>query len=288
MSLSPEKAKNLFDRIHGGYSVSEVRNAGKSWLSRDIICSALGHGSKNVMIVGGFGGKDAFISSFLTDFSHELDDSFSLKGRISDFNISALCSKNRIYIIPMLNPDGIIVNNLGIYPDNPFYGRVMGMMKDSTDFSKWDANIRGVSVYGNFKNDWIKLKLTERSKGIFMTSPCGYYGEYPESELETSSLCSFSRRINPEMVFELRRMENICIIPVGKESLKNKVNAVARIISEYTNIKVLTDDSYVNGSFASWTSEDLDCMSFIIGITDEMTPESCSALKNAILLAMAV
>ena len=288
MSLNSEKMRFLIDMIHNGYSFSEVKSIGKSWFSRDIIRSVIGHGSKNVLVVGGFGGRDVCISSFLAEFAHELDEKLSSKGRISDFNISALCSKSRIHIIPMLNPDGIILNNLGILPENPFYGRVSGIMRGSTDFNKWDANIRGVSLYGNFNKNWIKMKLSERSKGIFMNSPSGYFGEYPESELEVSSLCSFSRMLIPDIVFELRLLNNNCIIPIETVENKHKINAVSRVICEYTNIKAVEDEGFGNGSFASWSEGEFHCLSFIMGITEELTPENASALKNAILLATAL
>ena len=288
MNLNSEKISHLMDRVHNGYSVSEVKTVGKSWFSRDISVSAIGHGGKNVLIVGGFGGRDVFISSFLADFSHELDEKLYSKGRISDFNISALCGKSRIHIISMLNPDGIILNNLGILPDNPFYGRVSGMMKGSGDFHKWDANIRGVSLYGNFNKNWIKLKLSERSKGIFMNSPSGYFGEYPESELESSSLCSFSRIVKPDLVFELRNLDGNCIIPIETETNTHKINAISKVISEYTNIKTVKDISFENGTFASWAGGEFDCSSFVMGVTEKMSADNMNALKNSILLATAL
>ncbi len=288
MNLNSEKIRFLMGRLHNGYSASEVKTVGKSWSSRDIISSSTGHGSKNVLIIGGLGGKDLCVSDFLSGFSHELDEKLASKGRISDFNISALCSKSKIHIISMLNPDGIILNNLGILPDNPFYGRVSGMMKGSGDFNKWDANIRGVSLYGNFNRNWIRLKLSERSNGIFMNSPSGYFGEYPESELEVSSLCSFARVLKPGIVFELRLCDNNCIIPVVTDENKYRITAFSRVISEYTNIKVVEDKSFENGTFSSWVEGEFDCLAFIMGITEKMSHDNVNALKNAILLGTAL
>ena len=62
------------------------------------------------------------------------------------------------------------MNNCGINEMNPFYNRVMGIMKNSKDFTRWDSNIRGVSLYGNFNSNWIRLKLSERLNGVFMNS----------------------------------------------------------------------------------------------------------------------
>jgi len=288
MNIDCEKVKVLFNKIENGYSVSEIKNIGRSWLSRDIKCAVTGHGQKNILVVGGVGGKDIKITSFLVGFSHELDNAAFSNGRISDFNISALCSKSKIHIVPLLNPDGIILNNCGISQDNPFYGRVHNMMKGETDFTNWDANIRGVSLYGNFRSDWLKLKLTERTNRIFMNSPAGYFGEYPESELETSSLCSFSKRGDFHIVFELRRAEHFFIKPIEVDESKNKIKAVTRVINEYTNIKISDENFCVNGTFALWTATEYQSLSFIIGVPDNMTPENYSALKNAVLLASAV
>lgn len=284
MSLNSEKLKELFSRSRSGFSRSEVKNVGKSWLSRDICCSVAGHGDRNIVIVGGFCGGEVEISSFLVDFAHEFDDCSALNRRISEFNISALCGGNRIHFLPLLNPDGITVNNAGIAPDNPFYGRVMRMMKDPNEFSQWDANMRGTQLNLNFNYKWIDGKLRERDRGIFSGSPSGYGGEYPESELETSSLCSYCRKISPDIIIEFRAGSGTNIVPCLSDGASEKSKRASRLIYGYTGLDVVDDDQVFYGSFSGWAAREFGSSSVIINVNKDISDQTVKSLKSAILL----
>ena len=87
-----EKIREIMSKVCFGYTSAEIKTIGRSWLSKDISCPVVGRGERNVVIVGGLGGGDLEVSSFLSNFAHELDDCLSLNRRISEFNISALCA----------------------------------------------------------------------------------------------------------------------------------------------------------------------------------------------------
>ena len=67
------------------------------------------------------------------------------------------------------------------------------MNNGSDDFSKWQANGRGVDLNHNYDADFDILKSIEIAQGI--TEPCAtrFGGDYAESEPEVSALTSFIR-----------------------------------------------------------------------------------------------
>ena len=93
----------------------------------------------------------------------------------------------------MINPDGVDLVLNGLEPDNPVSSRLIGMNNGSSDFSRWQANARGVDLNHNYDADFELLRELEIKSGV--TEPCAtrYGGEYPESEPETSALASFIR-----------------------------------------------------------------------------------------------
>ena len=282
MNLSYEQVKNLFYFSKNVFQNAETVSIGKSWLSKDIICQSLGFGEPVTLVVGGFGGKDSHISRFLCDFAREVDSALSSKARISEFNVGTLLNKNKLCFIPILNPDGISVNNLGLNARNPFFGRVLKNGIENFDFTQWDSNSRGVCVYGNFNSEWIKLKIYERQNGIFSNAPWGYYGEYPESELETSSLCSFSVKKQPKIVVELRTGPELCMIP----AYEGTADTFSKILTEYTGIRMVQNKDFLQGSFSSWASRNLSCISLIIRIPENF--DNFESVKSAILLSTAI
>ncbi len=279
-----EKIREIMSKVCFGYTSAEIKTIGRSWLSKDISCPVVGHGERNVVIVGGLGGGDLEVSSFLSNFAHELDDCLSLNRRISEFNISALCGCNTFHIIPILNPDGISINNIGISNENPFCGRVLKMMRGSSDFSQWEANIRGTDLRFNFNYKWVDAKFKERNRGVFFNGPLGYGGEYPESELESSSLCSYCRGVRPELVIEFRVGERTEIIPFISESSSGKCKRAVKLISGYTGIGAAENESYFNGSFSGWAAREFSSSSIIINVERGFYGKYSESLKSAVLL----
>ncbi len=284
MSLTIETVKEIFTQTRSGFSKAEVETVGRSWLSREISCSVIGSGNRNVMIIGGLSGGDIEISSFLVDLAHELDDCLTVNRRVSEFNVSALCNCNTLHFIPIVNPDGIMVHNVGIMQDNPFYGRVQKMICSSGDLSEWNANIRGTQLDGNFNYKWIDCKLRERNMRIFSGSPSGYFGEYPESELETSSVCSYCRKRPPDTVIEFRNGNKTEIIPCMSEKSAEKSMRASKLIYGYTGINVVENESVFSGSFSGWAASEFSCPSVIFNIEKNLSEQLKKSLKSAVLL----
>lgn len=115
-------------------------------------------------------------------------------GGKSIYGISAktLLSSRFISVIPMLNPDGVSIQQNGVEPDDPMYSRLI-KMNGGNDFSKWQANGRGVDLNHNYNAGFEKYKTIEHSLGIYGGASTKYSGEYPESEPEVAALCNYIR-----------------------------------------------------------------------------------------------
>jgi g-D-glutamyl-meso-diaminopimelate peptidase len=92
----------------------------------------------------------------------------------------------------MLNPDGTDYQIHGVQKENPLYERVLGMNGGSTDFSRWQANARGVDLNHNYDAGFWEYKKPEAEGGIF-AGATRYSGEAPESEPEVAALCNLVR-----------------------------------------------------------------------------------------------
>ena len=97
-----------------------------------------------------------------------------------------------VYAVPMLNCDGVDIEIRGVPEDCPLRERLV-RMNGSEDFSKWQANARGVDLNHNYDAGFYDYKKIERSLGIAGGAPTKYSGEYPESEPEVGALCNFIR-----------------------------------------------------------------------------------------------
>ena len=97
----------------------------------------------------------------------------------------------------MLNPDGADYAIHGVKEDNPLRERVLKMNGRSEDFSRWQANARGVDLNHNYDAGFWEYKRLEAEQGIACGAPTRYSGEMPESEPETGALCRYIRFHQP-------------------------------------------------------------------------------------------
>ena len=97
----------------------------------------------------------------------------------------------RLFVIPMMNPDGVEIALHGLNPKNVLHQNIIKEVGIIDFKNVWQANSMGVDINHNFDADW---------KSIYSSpQPTRYGGKYPESELETRSLVRFLKRAEPEL-----------------------------------------------------------------------------------------
>ncbi len=166
---------------------------GESILGRGIPLITLGNGKKELLYVGAHHGMEWITSVILTRFLNDFWEIFFHNGSVYGISLRQLCQSYTLYIIPMLNPDGVEYQIHGVEPSNPLYDRVMQMNHGSDCFSTWQANARGVDLNHNYDAGFEAYKKLEQESGILCGAPTRYSGEAPESEPEVGYLCNFIR-----------------------------------------------------------------------------------------------
>ncbi|WP_115640652.1 M14 family metallopeptidase [Clostridium putrefaciens] len=167
---------------------------GKSVLQKNLYYIKLGNGPNEVFYNAAHHSLEWITSTLLMKFIEEFSKAYSEDGIINGYRIKDIFSKSTIYIVPMVNPDGVDLVIDGLKRDNPYYSNLIQWNKGNSDFSKdWQANIRGVDLNHNYDASWALSKQAEVIYGIYGPGPTRYSGTYPESEPETKALADFTR-----------------------------------------------------------------------------------------------
>ena len=195
-------AEDVLEQICREFDFIDVGSIGKSILGRSIRIITIGKGKKNVLFVGGHHGMEWITSAILYGFILDFCNEYKRQNTIYDICTRILFETRTIYIVPMLNPDGIDYAIHGVDKTNPLCSRVVGM-NGSDDFSCWQANARGVDLNHNYNAGFAEYKHVERDLGILSGAPTKFSGEYAESEPETRALCNFCRSRMPELALTL-------------------------------------------------------------------------------------
>lgn len=183
------------------YPFIEVGVAGKSVLGKNLYYIKLGKGANQVFYNGAHHALEWITSPMLMKFIENFSKAYADGTTIKGYNVRDIWNRSTIYIIPMVNPDGVDLVIEGLKKDNPYYSQLIQWNKGSTDFSKvWQANIRGVDLNHNYDAAWQLSKQAEASYGVYGPGPTRYSGPYPESEPESKAVADFTRNHNFRLV----------------------------------------------------------------------------------------
>ena len=177
------------------YPFLEIGSAGKSVLGRALYYIKIGEGPNQVFFNGAHHALEWITSPLLMKFIENFSQSYVEEKTISGYDAREIFSTSTIYIIPMVNPDGIDLVLNGLSPSNPYYDRLLEWNNGSSDFSQnWQANNCGVDLNHNYDALWeTGKKISEEEYGIYGPGPTRYPGTYPESEPESKAVADFSK-----------------------------------------------------------------------------------------------
>ena len=139
---------------------------GESYLGRNINLVKIGNGAHKVIYIGAHHAMEWLTSLILMRFAEDFCKSFIFSEKMYGYDPEYILKARTIYIVPMLNPDGVdlAINGLGEY--NPVRSRLIQMNGNSGDFSRWQANARGVDLNHNYDADFDLLCIVVTSVGI--------------------------------------------------------------------------------------------------------------------------
>ena len=248
------------------YDFLDFSYLGTSLLNKPIPLITLGErgATKSVLYVSTHHACENICTSVLLKFIKEYISTYERYGQICQINLRYLFKMRKIYIVPMLNPDGVDYRLHGITHENPIRERVISC-NEGEDFSLWQANARGVDLNHNYNAFFDEYKALERERGIF-AGRTKYSGEYAESEPEVNALCNFIR-------YNLDTLDGVLSLHTQGEEIyysshgkiPQKSIHVSRIISRMTKYQLAeTSDTASYGGLTDWLINTYEKPSFTI------------------------
>jgi g-D-glutamyl-meso-diaminopimelate peptidase len=173
------------------YPELEIINIGQSVLARSIPAVRLGTGPKQLHYNGSIHANEWITTLLLMVFIERYLEANDNDDSMDGVYIPELFRNKSLWIVPMVNPDGVELVQNGFTADNPFYREVLQANKESTNFRNWKANIRGVDLNDQFPAHW-EREYNRRETNE--PAPLNYPGPFPLSEPEAQALVDFTEK----------------------------------------------------------------------------------------------
>lgn len=183
------------------YPFLETGSIGKSVMGRELYYIRLGRGAMEVSYNASHHANESITTPVLMEFIENYSKAYSTGSSILGYNIRDMYNRTSIYIIPLVNPDG--VDLVAYWPnyDDAAFVRAAQLNKTGLPLpSVWKANIRGVDLNLNYPAEWEKEKAEEIRLGITSPAPRDFGGDVPLSEPESKAMVDFTRAHNFRIV----------------------------------------------------------------------------------------
>ncbi|MDO4617965.1 MAG: M14 family metallocarboxypeptidase [Clostridia bacterium] len=171
---------------------AEMFSIGESVMEKKIYCVTYGEGEKKLFLNGAHHGLEYITSAFLMRFLFECEKAISNGEDMFGYRIKELLKNVKLYIVPMVNPDGVDIAVNGLDITNRYHRHLISMVGIHSFNKVWQANARGVDINHNYDALWAEVSKKP--------SPTKYSGEKPESEPETKAIADFVRAENFDML----------------------------------------------------------------------------------------
>ncbi|MBJ6359814.1 LysM peptidoglycan-binding domain-containing protein [Paenibacillus sp. MAHUQ-46] len=183
-------------RLQRLYPFIWCENIGRSVSGRAIHALRIGQGDKAVQINASFHANEWITSLLAMRFIEDVARSLSLGEKLlirsegEELDIQALSRQVTLWIVPMVNPDGVELVQGGVGKTHPRYAELKRLNRGSEDFSEWKANINGVDLNDQFPAHW-EEEVSRR--GHDGPGPRDYPGLAPLGEPEARTLYEFTK-----------------------------------------------------------------------------------------------
>ena len=219
---------------------------------RPVSTLVAGNGPRKVILSASHHANEWITSLVLLKFAEELAAAIQSGGQISGRNARELAEAVTIYMVPMVNPDGVDLVTGAIKPGDIQYDLAERLAQDypTIPFPEgWKANLLGVDLNLQYPAGWLQAREIKFAQGFVRPGPRDYVGRAPLNQFESRALHGYTEFIDPALVLALHSQGQEIywqfkdIFVPGAEELGQKMAQA----SGYT----LADTPY-NSSFAGY------------------------------------
>lgn len=237
-------------RLKRRYKSVQCFSIGRSVLGRGITAYIIGTGNPPILYVGAHHALEYLASMALVKFAGELCEHLESGERLCGRSVTGILSRQCLYIVPMLNPDGVELHLRGSSTAGALRERLNSL--SGGDFSSWQANARGVDLNHNYNAGFNLQRQLELDCGITGPGPTRFGGYRPESEPETHALCNLCRRMLFRRAYAFHSQGEEIYWEYGDRTPKNAYT-LAQTLAESCGYKTATPEGIAAyGGFKDW------------------------------------
>lgn len=252
----------------------EVGTIGSSVEGRDITLIKMGTGKTKLLLVGSHHAREYISSTYLLNMIDKYLYAAVQETILDGYDIRSLLEEVTVYIVPMLNPDGVnlVINGRESVQDVQAVSS-MAMLKDT--YAEWKANINGVDLNRQYPCFW-----EVKASNTFVPSSEMYKGQDSATEPEVKAMIKLCKNNDFALAASFHTKGEIIYwadsgtvdkIPHAKQ-IAEEISAA----SGYEPMPPSQDPAVYGAGFENWFRQDFEKPALCI----ELTPSDGTSLPH--------
>lgn len=175
----------------------------RSAFGRPIRTLVIGNGPRRVIYTASHHANEWITTYVLLKFAEELAEAIENNGRVYGVPAQTIQNAATIYMVPMVDPDGVDLVTGAIQLGSLEYelARQLSAYYPQIPFPDgWKANLMGVDLNLQYPAGWLQARQIKFAQGFTRPGPRDYVGRAPLSQLESRALAAYTQAVNPDMV----------------------------------------------------------------------------------------
>ena len=252
----------------------EVSSIGNSVEGRALTLIKIGSGQKKILLAGAHHAREYITSSYLMNTVDKYLYAAANGESIDGYDIGKLLDQVSVYIVPMVNPDGVnlVINGIESVSDQQAV-EAMAMLKDT--YTEWKANINGVDLNRQYPCHWEEKKQSTQVPSSEM-----FKGYSAASEPEVKAMMQLCE--NNEFVLAASFHSKGEIVYWADSGTVDRVPNAEDItdavcgVSGYKKMEVSQDPAVYGAGFENWFRQEYSKP----GLCIELTPSNGNSLPH--------
>ena len=193
----------IIERLLRAYPFLRSENLTTTVFQRPVPTLVIGNGPRKVVFSASHHANEWITTLILLKFAEDFAQAISTDGDIYGLSARKLADEVTIYMVPMVNPDGVDLVVGAIPEDCIQFDLARRLSQNYPDIpfpDGWKANLLGVDLNLQYPAGWLQAREIKFSQGYVNPGPRDYVGRAPLNQIESRALAEYTRYIDPALV----------------------------------------------------------------------------------------
>ena len=201
--ITSQRNLELIQQITDTYPFVRSQIIGTTAFGRPIPALVVGTGPRKVLYTASHHANEWITSYILLKFAEELAAAIASNGRVYGVPAKNIAAAATIYLVPLVDPDGVDLVTGAIAPGSLEYAIAAGLADNYPAIpfpNGWKANVLGVDLNLQYPAGWQQARQIKFAQGFTRPGPRDFVGRAPLNQLEARALAEFTETVDPDLV----------------------------------------------------------------------------------------